>query len=68
MAGFLKEYPSYSEFDYKWKLAVIKVALMISDAPRLKFKAKKKKDGKKKIEKIKVDEGTFKDLINKRNA
>ena len=48
MAGFLKEYPMYTEFNYKWNLSVEKKIIMLADAPRVEYHDKKK-DKKEKV-------------------
>lgn len=37
MAGFLKEYPMYTEFQYNWNLSIEKRMLMLLDAPRVEY-------------------------------
>ena len=61
MSGFLKEYPQYTEEDYKWRLSVVKRIVMLADAPRVEYK--KIKDKKSEREEV-INTGTLDDFMD----
>jgi hypothetical protein len=62
MGNFLKDYPQYSEFQYKWNLSVEKRILLLVDASRMEYSTKKKKKKEKEEETV-VSTGSMKDFF-----
>jgi hypothetical protein len=58
MAGFLKEFPMYTEFQYKWNLSIEKRIVMLADSPRVEYD----NDSAENKEEI-VETGSLKDFL-----